>query len=90
MAIVALLFCQHNPFYIIRRYATCGLVQEDEEHPFDEVDSTACAPRPVASTRRTEGRRKTTFVWVRSTGPSFEASNLSYKVKMTRYWSKRL
>jgi hypothetical protein len=35
-----------DPFYNIRRYATCGIVQE-ENHPFDEVDSDVCAPRPT-------------------------------------------
>jgi hypothetical protein len=40
-----------NPFYNIRRYTSCGVVQE-EDHPFDEVDSNKCAPRrqpPVRS-----------------------------------------
>ena len=37
----------NNPFYNIRRYAaSCGAVEE-EEHPFDEVDSNVCAPRPL-------------------------------------------
>jgi hypothetical protein len=48
---------RNNPFYNIRRYAaSCGVVEE-EEHPFDEVDSNACAPRPAprsqASIQRT-------------------------------------
>ena len=49
---------QHNPFYNIRRYATCGVVHEEEEHPFDEVDSNACAPRP---TRERKSMQKTSF-----------------------------
>lgn len=37
----------HNPFYNIRRYAaSCGVLEE-EDHPFDEVDSDVCAPRPA-------------------------------------------
>ena len=31
-------------FYNIRRYTSCGVVQE-EDHPFDEVDSNKCGPR---------------------------------------------
>lgn len=38
---------RHNPFYNIRRYtASCGVVEE-EDHPFDEVDSDVRAPRPI-------------------------------------------
>ena len=33
-----------NQFYNIRRYTSCGVVQE-EDHPFDEVDSDKCGPR---------------------------------------------
>lgn len=29
---------QYNPFHDLRRYTTCGVVYEEEEHPFDEED----------------------------------------------------
>lgn len=47
------------PFYNIRRYTSCGgVAEEDEDHPFDEVDSNACAPRPV---RPAVVKRETSF-----------------------------
>jgi hypothetical protein len=76
MAIVALLFCQHNPFYNIRRYAACEIVQENEEPPFDEVDSkNACAqPRPA----REGGSTQNYFVWVRRVTDLVRSINLSH------------
>ena len=39
-----------NPFYNIRRFTSCRVVEE-EDHPFDEVDTNKCVPKqpPPAS-----------------------------------------
>jgi hypothetical protein len=67
---------QHNPFYNIRRYATCGMVQEREEYPFDEVDSNACAPRPAH-----EGGSTQTASYGCGVPDLVRSINLSHKVK---------
>jgi hypothetical protein len=52
-----------NPFYNIRRYTSCGVVEE-EDHPFDEVDTNKCAPKqPPPARSDSFGSGVPEFVW---------------------------